>query len=363
MWKKVILLGLGLSVAILSTAVFLYLEAAYRPPLPYWVQRGQHMGKLAAKWPDDWDKQPLNMHPNWFEHEVHLLQEWDTYLRITAYAESVAHNNAHRARIAAGLETPCACGFDAPDTELTLRLRHKALHAPVRQALLHLAATAEIPQSVADKEVNMALWAAQGGQWELARLLVQRGCNVGALVGYVFSAPMPEEELRRWLDFFHTRGELPWEDDAAIYTTARRSCSGYALLEWAWEHAYLQRADVYALLKQKGTLPLMQRMHAAGKLSLAAHARQQHPTPVQQLIIVAAPPVDEGFCMEDALQKLEWMLAHGANPNAMPHRRSTRGDARYRPLNMCRRVMQQCDRQVLPAWQRMEHLLLQYGAQ
>ena len=198
-----ILLGLGLSVAILSTAVFLYCEAAYRPPLPYWVQRGQHMGKLAAKWPDDWDKQPLNMHPSWSEHEVHLLQEWDTYL---------------------------------------------------------------------------------------------------------------------------------------------------------------QRADVYVLLKQKGTLPLMQRMHAEGKLSLAAHARQQHPTPVQQLIIVAAPPVDEGFCMEDALQKLEWMLAHGANPNAMPHRRSTRGDTRYRPLNMCRRVMQQCDRQVLPAWQRMEHLLLQYGA-
>lgn len=81
MWKKVILLGLGLSVAILSTAVFLYCEAAYRPPLPYWVQRGQHMGKLAAKWPDDWDKQPLNMHPSWSEHEVHLLQEWDTYLQ------------------------------------------------------------------------------------------------------------------------------------------------------------------------------------------------------------------------------------------------------------------------------------------
>ena len=363
MWKKVALFGLGLCVAILSTVGFLYLEAASRPPLPYWVQRGQEMGKRAAKWPNDWDKQPLNIHSSWSEHEACLLREWDTYLRVTAYAESIAHNNEHRARIEAGLVTPCACGFDTPDTELTLRLRHKAAHAPIRVALLHLAATAEIPQSVAGKEVNMALWAAQCRQWELSRLLVQRGCKVGALVGYVFRAPMPEDELLRWLDFFHAQGVRPWEDEAGIYFTARRSCSGYALLEWAWEHGYLQKADLYNLLKLKGTLPLMQRMHAAGKLSLEAHPQQQHPTPVQQLIIVAAPPVEENFCMEDALLKLEWMLANGANPNAMPHRHSERGDARYRPLNMCRRVLQQCDRQVLPAWQRMEHLLLQYGAQ
>ena len=363
MWKKVALFGFGLSVSILSTVVFLYLEAAGRQPLPYWVQRGKEMGKLAAKWPADWDKQSLIIHPSWSEHEAHLLQEWDTYLCVTAYAESVAHNHEHRARIEAGLVTPCACGFDTPDTELTLRLRHKAAHAPIRAALLQLAATAEMPQQVAGKEVNMALWAAQCKQWELSRLLVQRGCKVGALVGYVFSAPMPEEELLRWLDFFHAQGVQPWEDESGIYFTARICSAGHVLLDWAWEHGYLSKADLYNLLKINGTFPLMQRMHAAGKLNLEAHPQQQHPTPVQQLIIVAAPPVEDDFCMEDALLKLEWMLANGANPNAMPHRRSERGDARYRPLNMCRRVLQQPNLQNAAAWQRMESLLLQYGAQ
>lgn len=356
------LLVLGLSMTILSTAVLLYLEAANRPPIPYWVQRGQEMGKLAAKWPNDWDKQPLLLHPSWSEHEVRLLQEWDTYLRVTSYEQSVAHNNEHIARIKAGLVTPCACGFDAPDTEFTLRLRHKALRAPIRHALLHLTATAEIPQRVAGKDINMALWAAQCGQWEISRLLVLRGCKAGGLVGYVFSAPMTEQELVRYLDFFHEQGVRIWENEAGIYYTARMNSAGHIIAEWAWEHGYLKTADWYSLLKLKGILPLMQRMHAAGILSLEVQPEQHSPTPVQQLIIIAAPPVDDHFSMEDALLKLEWMLANGANPNAMPHRHAPRGNERYRPLTMCRRIQQLPHLQHADAWQHMERLLLQYGA-
>ena len=173
---------------------------------------------------------------------------------------------------------------------------------------------------------------------------------------------MPEQELLRYLDFFHEQGVRIWENEAGIYYTARMNSAGHIIAEWAWEHGYLKTADWYSLLKLKGTLPLMQRMHAAGILSLEVQPEQHSPTPVQQLIIIAAPPVDDHFSMEDALLKLEWMLANGANPNAMPHRHAPRGNERYRPLTMCRRIQQLPHLQHAEAWQPMERLLLQYGA-
>ena len=83
---------------------------------------------------------------------------------------------------------------------------------------------------------------------------------------------------------------------------------------------------------------------------------------MQEAVILAAPPIREGLSMDDILQKLEWMLEHGADPNALPFRDSERGNRRFLPLAMCRRVLARTDLQDRDAWLRLEQLLLKHGA-
>ena len=352
-------------------------------------QRIAMLKESAAPWPDDWADRELLLHPDWTAEEAHAIRRMDTYLRRGSYEAAVAQNEHLKQQVAQGLIVPCPCGFDAPRSDLALKLAHKAYHAPVRLVLLQMAATRQMKA----QDRNMALAAAMCREWELARALVRRGCSASTpgtgdsrtLIEHVLYADVPTEELLRFLELFHQRGERIWGDNRDICFTAYRRNEphkilrhahgkkveenflpaiggGAAVLEWAYNKGLLTEIEWADALLIADTLPLIQRFLRDGALSLQVTPEQYYPTPVQEAVILAAPPARDGLSMDDLLQKLEWMLENGADPNALPTRYSERGDRRYLPLAMCRRVLSRTDLQDRDAWLRLEQLLLKHGA-
>ena len=348
----------------------------------------------SARWPDDWAERELVLHPGWTDEEAQAIRRMDAYLRHGCYEAAVARNEQLKQRIAAGEIVPCPCGFDVPYSDAALLLANKAKNAPVRLTLLQLAATCKVDTGENAERINMALEAALCREWELSRALVRMGCSASTpckgvantLISHVKYADIPTEEMIRFLEFFHQRGERIWYDSRDIcHTACLRNTpqkivhhghgqrlveesflpaqgGGMEVLEWACDKGLLTELEWHAVLDIPGILPLIQRFHRAGNISLEVAPNQYEPTPVQEAVILAAPPIREGLSMDDILQKLEWMLEHGADPNALPFRDSERGNRRFLPLAMCRRVLARTDLQDRDAWLRMEQLLLEHGA-
>ena len=357
-------------------------------------QRLAGLKEKAELWPDDWAARKLVLHSDWTEAESRAILRMDAYLRHGHYEAAVARNNRLKEQIAAGVIVPCPCGFGAPCSDIELQLANKARHAPVRLALLQMASTCNVDVKVNGKSINMALQAAMCREWELSRALVRRGCSASSpsgwdfrtLIEHVLHTDIPTEELIRFLEFFHQRGEKIWGDSRDIcFTAYRRNApqkivhhgngqrlveesflpaqgGGMEVLEWAWNKGLLTEVECHDVLPISGSLPLIQRFLQDGKLSLEVAPNQYYPTPVQEAVILAAPPIREGLSMNDILQKMEWMLENGADPNALPTRYSERGERRFLPLAMCRRVLARTDLQDRDAWLRMEQLLLKHGA-
>ena len=391
-----ILASAALCLAAVGVGAALYLKE-YRLHSPtYSVEehRLERLKERAALWPDDWAERKLVLHSGWTEEESRAIRRMDAYLRHGSYEAAVARNEQLKQRIAAGEIVPCPCGFDVPYSDAALLLANKAKNAPVRLALLQLAATCKVDTGENAERINMALEAALCREWELSRALVRRGCSASTpckgdattLISHVKYADIPTEELIRFLEFFHQRGERIWYDSRDIcHTACLRNTpqkivhhghgqrlveesflpaqgGGMEVLEWACDKGLLTELEWRDVLVIPGVLPLIQRFHRAGNISLEVAPNQYEPTPVQEAVILAAPPIREGLSMDDILQKLEWMLEHGADPNALPFRDSERGNRRFLPLAMCRRVLARTDLQDRDAWLRMEQLLLRYGA-
>ncbi len=396
--KKVtlILVAAILSLATTGVGAALYLKE-YRLHSPtYSVEehRLERLKESAALWPDDWAERELVLHPGWTDEESRAFRRMDAYLRHGCYEAAVARNEQLKQRIAAGEIVPCPCGFDVPYSDAALLLANKAKNAPVRLPLLQLAATCKVDTGENAERINMALEAALCREWELSRALVRMGCSASTpckgvantLISHVKYADIPTEELIRFLEFFHQRGERIWYDSRDICHTAclrnnpqkivhhghgqrlveesflPAQGGGMEVLEWACDKGLLTELEWRDVLVIPGVLPLIQRFHRAGNISLEVAPNQYEPTPVQEAVILAAPPIREGLSMDDILQKLEWMLEHGADPNALPFRDSERGNRRFLPLAMCRRVLARTDVQDRDAWLRMEQLLLKHGA-
>ena len=385
-----------LALAVVGVGVVLYAKENGQHPPTYSVEehRLERLKERAALWPDDWAERKLVLHSGWTEEESRAIRRMDAYLRHGSYEAAVARNEQLKQRIAAGEIVPCPCGFDVPYSDAALLLANKAKNAPVRLALLQLAATCKVDTGENAERINMALEAALCREWELSRALVRMGCSASTpckgdattLISHVKYADIPTEELIRFLEFFHQRGERIWYDSRDIcHTACLRNTpqkivhhghgqrlveesflpaqgGGMEVLEWACDKGLLTELEWRDVLDIPGVLPLIQRFHRAGKISLEVAPNQYEPTPVQEAVILAAPPIREGLSMDDILQKLEWMLEHGADPNALPTRYSERGDRRFLPLAMCRRVLARTDLQDRDAWLRMEQLLLRYGA-
>ena len=396
--KKVtlILVAAILTLATTGVGAALYLKE-YRLHSPtYSVEehRLERLKESAALWPDDWAERELVLHPGWTDEEAQAIRRMDAYLRHGYYEASVARNEQLKKQIAAGVIDPCPCGFNVPYSDTALSLANKAKNAPVRLALLQLAATCKVDTGENAERINMALEAALCREWELSRTLVRRGCSASTpckgdantLISHVKYADIPTEELIRFLEFLHQRGESIWHDSRDICHTAYRRNApqkivhhgngqrlveesflpaqggGMEVLEWAWDKGLLTEFEWHDVLVIPGSLPLIQRFHKVGNISLEVAPNQYEPTPVQVAVILAAPPIREGLSMDDILQKMEWMLEHGADPNALPSRYSERSDRRFLPLAMCRRVLARTDLQDRDAWLRMEQLLLKHGA-
>ena len=394
--KKVtlILVAAILTLATTGVGAALYLKE-YRLHSPtYSVEehRLERLKESAALWPDDWAERELVLHPGWTDEEAQAIRRMDTYLRHGYYEASVARNEQLKKQIAAGVIVPCPCGFNVPYSDTALLLANKAQNAPVRLALLQLAATCKVDAGENAERINMALEAALCREWELSRTLVRRGCSASTpckgdantLISHVKYTDIPTEELIRFLEFLHQQGESIWHDSRDIcHTACLRNApqkivhhgqrlveesflpaqgGGMEVLEWAWDKGLLTELEWRDVLVIPGVLPLIQRFHRAGNISLEVAPNQYEPTPVQEAVILAAPPIREGLSMDDILQKLEWMLEHGADPNALPSRYSERSDRRFLPLAMCRRVLARTDLQDRDAWLRMEQLLLKHGA-
>ena len=396
--KKVtlILVAAILTLATTGVGAALYLKE-YRLHSPtYSVEehRLERLKESAALWPVDWAERELVLHPGWTDEEAQAIRRMDAYLRHGCYEAAVARNEQLKQRIAAGEIVPCPCGFDVPYSDAALLLANKAKNAPVRLALLQQAATCKVDTGENAERINMALEAALCREWELSRALVRMGCSASTpckgdantLISHVKYADIPTEELIRFLEFFHQRGERIWYDSRDIcHTACLRNTpqkivhhghgqrlveesflpaqgGGMEVLEWACDKGLLTELEWHAVLDIPGILPLIQRFHRAGNISLEVAPNQYEPTPVQEAVILAAPPIREGLSMDDILQKLEWMLEHGADPNALPFRDSERGNRRFLPLAMCRRVLARTDLQDRDAWLRMEQLLLEHGA-
>ena len=396
--KKVtlILVAAILTLATTGVGAALYLKE-YRLHSPtYSVEehRLERLKESAALWPDDWAERELVLHPGWTDEEAQAIRRMDAYLRHGCYEAAVARNEQLKQRIAAGEIVPCPCGFDVPYSDAALLLANKAKNAPVRLTLLQLAATCKVDTGENAERINMALEAALCREWELSRALVRMGCSASTpckgvantLISHVKYADIPTEEMIRFLEFFHHRGERIWYDSRDIcHTACLRNTpqkivhhghgqrlveesflpaqgGGMEVLEWACDKGLLTELEWHAVLDIPGILPLIQRFHRAGNISLEVAPNQYEPTPVQEAVILAAPPIREGLSMDDILQKLEWMLEHGADPNALPFRDSERGNRRFLPLAMCRRVLARTDLQDRDAWLRMEQLLLEHGA-
>ncbi len=385
-----------LALAVVGVGVVLYAKENGQHPPTYSVEehRLERLKERAALWPDDWAERKLVLHSGWTEEESRAIRRMDVYLRHGSYEAAVARNEQLKQRIAAGEIVPCPCGFDVPYSDAALLLANKAKNAPVRLALLQLAATCKVDTGENAERINMALEAALCREWELSRALVRMGCSASTpckgvantLISHVKYADIPTEELIRFLEFFHQRGERIWYDSRDIcHTACLRNTpqkivhhghgqrlveesflpaqgGGMEVLEWACDKGLLTELEWRDVLVIPGVLPLIQRFLQDGKLSLEVAPNQYEPTPVQEAVILAAPPIREGLSMDDILQKLEWMLEHGADPNALPTRYSERGDRRFLPLAMCRRVLARTDLQDRDAWLRMEQLLLRYGA-
>ena len=396
--KKVtlILVAAILTLATTGVGAALYLKE-YRLHSPtYSVEehRLERLKESAVLWPDDWAERELVLHSGWTDEEAQAIRRMDAYLRHGSYEAAVARNEQLKQRIAAGEIVPCPCGFDVPYSDAALLLANKAKNAPVRLALLQLAATCKVDTGENAERINMALEAALCREWELSRALVRMGCSASTpckgvantLISHVKYADIPTEEMIRFLEFFHQRGERIWYDSRDIcHTACLRNTpqkivhhghgqrlveesflpaqgGGMEVLEWACDKGLLTELEWHAVLDIPGILPLIQRFHRAGNISLEVAPNQYEPTPVQEAVILAAPPIREGLSMDDILQKLEWMLEHGADPNALPFRDSERGNRRFLPLAMCRRVLARTDLQDRDAWLRMEQLLLEHGA-
>lgn len=396
--KKVtlILVAAILTLATTGVGAALYLKE-YRLHSPtYSVEehRLERLKESAELWPDDWAERELVLHPGWTDEEAQAIRRMDAYLRHGYYEASVARNEQLKKQIAAGVIDPCPCGFNVPYSDAALLLANKAKNAPVRLALLQLAATCKVDTGENAERINMALEAALCREWELSRALVRMGCSASTpckgdantLISHVKYTDIPTEELIRFLEFLHQRGESIWHDSRDICHTAYRRNApqkivrhgngqrlveesflpaqggGMEVLEWACDKGLLKEFEWRDVLVIPGVLPLIQRFHRAGNISLEVDPNQYEPTPVQEAVILAAPPIREGLSMDDILQKLEWMLEHGADPNALPTRYSERGDRRFLPLAMCRRVLARADLQDRDAWLRMEQLLLKHGA-
>ena len=399
MRKKKVIISLIIVVLVLAAAgagVLLWQKEYYPLPPAYDVeeQRLSHLKESAALWPDDWADRELVLHPEWPEDEKRAIRRMDAYLRHGHYEASVARNEHLKQQIASGIIEPCPCGFDVPYSDTALLLDNKAKNAPVRLALLQLAATCKVDTGENAERINMALEAALCREWELSRALVRMGCSASTpckgvantLISHVKYADIPTEEMIRFLEFFHQRGERIWSDSRDIcHTACLRNTpqkivhhghgqrlveesflpaqgGGMEVLEWACDKGLLTELEWHAVLDIPGILPLIQRFHRAGNIFLEVAPNQYEPTPVQEAVILAAPPIREGLSMDDILQKLEWMLEHGADPNALPFRDSERGNRRFLPLAMCRRVLARTDLQDRDAWLRMEQLLLEHGA-
>ena len=385
-------------------SVALCLAAAGVGAALYLKENGQHyaieevrlsrLKQNAAYWPDDWAERKLLLHPGWTEEEALAIRRMDAYLRHGYYEAAVTRNNQLKEQIASGIIEPCSCGFYVPYSDLELRLDNKTINAPVRLALLQMAATCNVEVEVNTRTMNMALQAALCREWALSRALVRKGCSPSVpskwdsrtLIEHVLRADIPTEELIRFLEFFHQRGERIWYDSRDIcHTACLRNApqkivhhghgqrlveesflpaqgGGMEVLEWACDKGLLTELEWRDVLAIPGVLPLIQRFHRAGNISLEVAPNQYEPTPVQEAVILAAPPIRDGLSMDDILQKLVWMLENGADPNALPTRYSERGDRRFLPLAMCRRVLTRTDLQDRDAWLRMEQLLLEYGA-
>lgn len=391
------------TVATIIVAVILTLATAGVGAVLYQKEYGLHydieevrlsrLKQNAAYWPDDWAERKLLLHSSWTDEEAQAIRRMDAYLRHGYYEASVARNEQLKKQIASGIIEPCSCGVDVPFSDLELLLNNKAVNAPVRLALLQMAATCNVDVEINARTMNMALQAALCREWEFSRALVRRGCSPsapskwdsGTLITHVLRTDIPTEELIRFLEFFHQRGELIWENNQAIFFSAYlrdaprkiilhghgqsleerflpAQGGGVEVLEWAYDKGLLTEAGWYNVLGVPDSLPLIQRLQQDGKLSLAVTPNQYAPTPVQESVILAAPPIREGLSMDDILQKMEWMLENGADPNALPTRYSERGDRRFLPLAMCRRVLARTDLQDRDAWLLMEQLLLKHGA-
>ena len=396
--KKVtlILVAAILTLATTGVGAALYLKE-YRLHSPTYSVEEHRLKRLkesAALWPEDWAERELVLHPGWTDEEAQAIRRMDAYLRHGYYEASVARNEQLKKQIAAGVIDPCPCGFNVPYSDTALLLANKAKNAPVRLALLQLAATCKVDAGENAERINMALEAALCREWELSRTLVRRGCSASTpckgvahtLISHVKYADIPTEELIRFLEFLHQRGESIWHDSRDICHTAYRRNApqkivhhghgqrlveesflpakggGMEVLEWAWDKGLLTEFEWHDVLVIPGSLPLIQRFHKVGNISLEVAPNQYEPTPVQVAVILAAPPIREGLSMDDILQKMEWMLEHGADPNALPSRYSERSDRRFLPLAMCRRVLARTDLQDRDAWLRMEQLLLKHGA-
>lgn len=396
--KKVtlILVAAILTLATTGVGAALYLKE-YRLHSPtYSVEehRLERLKESAALWPDDWAERELVLHPGWTDEEAQAIRRMDAYLRHSYYEASVARNEQLKKQIAAGVIVPCPCGFGVPYSDTALSLVNKAKNAPVRLALLQMAATCNADVEINARTMNMALQAALCREWEFSRALVRRGCSPSApskwdsrtLITHVLRTDIPTEELIRFLEFLHQRGESIWHDSRDICHTAYRRNApqkivhldhgqrlveesflpaqggGVEVLEWAWDKGLLTEFEWHDVLVIPGSLPLIQRFHKVGNISLEVAPNQYEPTPVQEAVILSAPPIREGLSMDDILQKMEWMLEHGADPNALPSRYSERSDRRFLPLAMCRRVLARTDLQDRDAWLRMEQLLLKHGA-
>ena len=380
---------LTLATAGVGAALYLKEYRLHSPTYSVEEHRLERLKESAALWPDDWADRELVLHPEWPEDEKRAIRRMDAYLRFGFYEDSVARNEQLKQQIASGIIEPCSCGVDVPFSDLELLLNNKAVNAPVRLALLQMAATCNVDVEINARTMNMALQAALCREWEFSRALVRRGCSPSApskwdsrtLITHVLRTDIPTEELIRFLEFFHQRGELIWENNQAIFASAYlrdaprkiilhgpgqgflpAQGGGVEVLEWAYDKGLLTEAGWYNVLGIPDSLPLIQRLQQDGELSLAVTPNQYAPTPVQESVILAAPPIREGLSMDDILQKMEWMLENGADPNALPTRYSERGNRRFLPLAMCRRVLARTDLQDRDAWLRMEQLLLKHGA-
>lgn len=380
---------LTLATAGVGAALYLKEYRLHSPTYSVEEHRLERLKESAALWPDDWADRELVLHPEWPEDEKRAIRRMDAYLRLGFYEASVARNEHLKQQIASVIIDPCSCGVDVPFSDLELLLNNKAVNAPVRLALLQMAATCNVDVEINARTMNMALQAALCREWEFSRALVRRGCSPSVpskwdsrtLITHVLRTDIPTEELIRFLEFFHQRGELIWENNQAIFFSAYlrdaprkiilhghgqgflpAQGGGVEVLEWAYDKGLLTEAGWYNVLGIPDSLPLIQRLQQDGKLSLAVTPNQYAPTPVQESVILAAPPIREGLSMDDILQKMEWMLENGADPNALPTRYSERGARRFLPLAMCRRVLARTDLQDRDAWLRMEQLLLKHGA-